>query len=88
MGIDSLLTRRSIRKYKDKPVPQDLVDMIIRAGTSAPSAGDEQPWHFIVMDDRNILMKITEFHPHAAMLKESPLAVLVCCDLKLEKHTG
>ncbi len=88
MGIDTLMTRRSIRKFKSTPVPPDLVEKIVRAGTSAPSAGNEQPWHFVVIDDRKALDAVTVFHPHAGMLKESPVALLLCCDLNLEKHKG
>lgn len=86
MSMDSLLTRRSIRKFKNIPVPPKMVHEILRAGTAAPSAGDEQPWHFIIIDDRKLLEAITQFHPHAAMLKESPMAILACADLNLEKH--
>jgi len=48
---------------------------------SAPSAGDEQPWHFIVIHDRNILGEIPKFHPYSSMLREAALAILVCVDL-------
>lgn len=88
MGMDTLLTRRSIRKFKSTPVSADMIDKIIRAGMSAPSAGNEQPWHFVILDDRKMLDEIMKFHPHAAMLKESTVALLVCCDMNQEKHKG
>jgi len=69
-------------------VPEELVDQLLRAGAAAPSAGNEQPWHFIVIDDRQTLDSIPEFHEHADMLREAPLALVVCGDERLEQHKG
>ena len=54
----------------------------------APSAGNEQPWHFVILTDRELLDKIPDFHPYAGMLAEAPVAVLVCGDPRQEKHPG
>ncbi|NCD26032.1 MAG: nitroreductase family protein, partial [Deltaproteobacteria bacterium] len=50
--LDAIHTRRSIRKYQDKSVPAEMIKTIIRAGMAAPSAGNQQPWHFVVITDR------------------------------------
>jgi nitroreductase len=55
---------------------------------SAPSAGNERPWHFIILTDRAILDAIPKFHPYSAMLKHAQSAILVCGDVTLEKHKG
>jgi nitroreductase len=55
---------------------------------AAPSAGNQQPWHFIVIEERSLLDEIPLFHPYSTMLKGAPLAVLVCGDLGMEKHKG
>ncbi len=55
---------------------------------AAPSAGNEQPWHFMVIDTRKILDEIMNVHPHASMLKDATVAILVCGDLSLERHKG
>jgi len=47
--FEVLHTRRSIRKYKNQDVPDDLVDKILAAAMMAPSAGNQQPWQFIVI---------------------------------------
>ena len=78
--MDAIFTRRSIRKYLPKPVSRDLIDNILKAGMSAPSAGDEQPWHFIIIDRRDLLEKISEMHHYAKMLKDAPAALLICAD--------
>lgn len=86
--MDAILSRRSIRKYTTKPVPDQLVKEVLEAAMSAPSAGNEQPWHFIVITDRQILDEIPKYHPYSHMVREAPVAILVCCDLQLDKHDG
>jgi len=80
-----LFRRRSIRKYKPTPIKNEDVDYILKTAMYAPSAHNEQPWHFIVIDDRTKLNKIADFHPYAKMLYEAPLCILVCADLTLQK---
>jgi len=86
--IEAILSRRSIRKYKKENVSEDIIKNLLKAAMSAPSAGNEQPWHFIIINDPNILCEIPTFHKHAEMLKETSLGILVCCDKNLEKHEG
>jgi len=87
-AIEAILSRRSIRKYIKKSISKELIKNLLEAAMSAPSAGNEQPWHFIVILDTQILSKIPTFHNHAEMLKEAALGILVCCDKNLEKHKG
>jgi len=86
--VDTIRNRRSIRKYTPQPVPQELVTRLLEAAMSAPSAGNEQPWEFIVITDREVLQAITTVHPCSQMLKEAPLAVVVCGNLEREKYPG
>jgi nitroreductase len=86
--MDAILGRRSIRKYSPQAVDQELIRELLTAAMSAPSAGNEQPWHFVVIKDKNLLNEIPKFHPHSSMLREAPLAILVCGDLTLEKYKG
>jgi nitroreductase len=86
--LELIHTRRSIRKYQDKPVEMEIIKEIIAAGKSAPSAGNQQPWHFVVITDRGLLTKVPDIHPHAQMAREAPAAILVCGDPSLEKHKG
>lgn len=83
--MDTIFNRRSIRKYLPKPVASSLIEDVLKAGMNAPSAGDEQPWHFIIIDKHDLLQKISEIHPYAKMLKDAPVAVLVCGDLSALK---
>jgi nitroreductase len=83
--MDAIFSKRIIRKYLPKPVTCDLIENILKAGMNAPSAGDEQPWHFVIIDKHYLLQKISEIHPYAKMLKDAPAAVLVCGDQNVLK---
>lgn len=82
-AMDALLSRRSIRRYQKEAVPEELIDELLNAAMSAPSARNEQPWHFVVIQDRKILDEIPRVQPYSDMLREAPLAIVVCADLRL-----
>jgi nitroreductase len=87
-AIEAILTRRSVRTYKNKKISDEIINELIEAGISAPSAGNQQPWHFIILDDHNIIDKIPDFHPHSSMLPRATLAIIVCGDLDIETNKG
>jgi nitroreductase len=86
--LDAIHTRRSIRKYVSQPVAEELVQKLLAAAMQAPSARNQQPWQFVVIDDRATLAQIPDIMPNAAMAAKAPLAILVCGDLGLEKSEG
>lgn len=87
-AIEAILTRRSIRRYTPQQVSEETVRQLLQAAMSAPSAGNQQPWQFVVITERRLLDEIPRFHPFAAMLKEASVAIMVCGDLRLEKNKG
>jgi nitroreductase len=87
-ALDAILSRRSIRRYTDKPVLPETVRTLLEAAMAAPSANNKQPWHFVVVTERFILDAIPKFHPYSRMLFEAPLAILVCGDTSIESHPG
>lgn len=86
--MDAIFRRRSIRKYTDEQVSEELLEKIIRAGMAAPSAGNEQPWHFVIINDEKILKEIPKFHPYSSMLPGAKVAIAVCADLNLQRYEG
>jgi nitroreductase len=84
--IDALLSRRSIRKYAPGEVDHNDLAQILRAGMAAPSAGNEQPWHFIVIRNRDTLRALSEAHPYAEMVATASLAILLCAEMEGVKH--
>lgn len=86
--MKEIFERRSIRKYTGKPVSNKNIEELLKAAMASPSAGNQQPWEFIVIKDKKILNEITKFHPYSQCLSEAPLAIAVCADLKKETNKG
>jgi nitroreductase len=85
-AIECIHTRRSIRKFENRPVADELVTEILRAAMAAPSAGNQQPWHFLVINDRALLDQAAQVHPNAGMAAEAPVAIVVCGDTTRERY--
>ena len=83
-AMEAILTRRSIRKYTKQPVPDEVVKELLEAAMYTPSAGNRQPWCFVVISDSKILNEIPRYHSYSQMLKEAPVAILVCYDSDLQ----
>jgi nitroreductase len=86
--IDAILKRRSIRKYTKENVSENQELSLLEAAMAAPSAGNERPWHFLVIRDRSSLDAIPTVLPYSMMVKGAPMAILVCSDPTLEKYPG
>jgi len=86
--MQTIYSRRSIRQFIDKPVEKEKLLKIIEAGMNAPSAVNQQPWQFIIIDDRNIINEVIDVHPHALPAQRAPASILVCGDLERERSKG
>lgn len=87
-AIKAILTRRSVRKFKSQPIPEDVMKDLLKAAMHAPTAGNQRPWHFMVVTNHDLIDQIPVIHPYAEMVRVAPAVVLVCGDLSLEKHVG
>ena len=74
--MNSLYHRTSIRKYQDRPVEREKIEAMLRAAMQAPSAGDQQPWEFYVVTDREKLDALSRVHQYAGMVKDAPAAIV------------
>jgi nitroreductase len=63
-----------------------MIKTLLEAAMHAPSAGNEQPWQFVVIDERSILDQIPRICSTAAMCRQAAAAILVCSDATLEKY--
>jgi len=75
--VDVILSRRSIRRYEKKKVRDEIVNMILEAGRQAPSAGNAQPWHFIILTDDEIKEKLSH-RRWSTFIKDSAFTVVGC----------
>jgi nitroreductase len=71
--------RKTIRKYQDKPVPQEIIDKIIEAGIWAPSAHNSQPWYFLIVSSRSLKEKLV------IILKRPPRHFLTSIKILISK---
>ncbi len=79
--LELLKTRRSTRKYKELPVDKTELDKILKAALLAPSGKNIKPFEFVVIEDKETLLKLeTCKHPGAVALKTAPLAIVVIGD--------
>ncbi len=79
-AIENILSRKSVRKYLQQPVEDEKVELLLKAGMAAPSGKDVRPWELVVVRGRAVLDSMAEGLPYAKMLKEAPMAIVVCGD--------
>jgi nitroreductase len=78
---DLLKSRRSIRKYLSTPVEPDKISQITNAALMSPASKRSNPWEFVVVQDKEMLQKLSECRPYESrFLKESPLGIVVLAD--------
>ena len=86
---DSILGRRSIRRYKDREVPLSLVGEIIELAKHAPSSGNLQNWRFVIVTDMKKREKLAEASLEQYWMVEAPIHIVVCNDYeKVKEHYG
>jgi nitroreductase len=83
--LDLLKNRRSIRKYKDKPVEKEKIEKCLEAARWAPSASNRQPWEFLVVKDEEKRKRLSEIHPYAKFVSQSPVVFIPLTDPKAHK---
>ena len=74
--LDTIFKRRSIRKYQEKPVEKEKLVLLLKAAMAAPTASNNQPWEFVVVDEEEIMQQFRsrmKYGPYNA-----PAAIVVC----------
>ncbi len=74
--MNNIFTRVSIRKYQDRPVEKEKTLAILRAAMQAPSAGNQQPWEFYVVTNKEKLKALSQVHRYAGATKDAPAAIV------------
>ena len=85
-ALDAIMTRRSVRRYTGESVTPEQVETLLRAAMAAPSAGNQQPWHFVVITDRQTLSMVGDTNPYAGMLADAAVGIVVCGDTASLRH--
>ena len=84
--LEAIHTRRSVRKYLDKPVEWDKIGTILDAGRMAPTAGNLQPYRFIVVNDPGKIKLIAEACSQQYWIEGAPVLILIVIWLKKVKE--
>lgn len=78
--LDTILGRRSIRRFADRPVEEEKLRLMLRCAMQAPSAKNEQPWEFLVVTDRTVLAQLAQTDPYSKAMQNAPVGVVLLCN--------
>ena len=81
--VDNIKNRVSVRKYANKDIPDELILELIDAARHAPSAGNHQPWEFIVIKDREMKRHIVEACYGQEWMLSAPVFIIACMNTRL-----
>ena len=74
--MKELFERVSVRRYEDRPVEPEKIEALLRAAMAAPSAGNQQPWEFYVIRDREVLERLAGVTPYSGCAGRAPAAIV------------
>jgi len=80
MVLNCIKERYSVRKFKDKPVEQEKLDVILEAARMAPSASNVQPWKFVVLRDDAKRAQLTEICKGQKFVSQAPVTIAICAN--------
>ena len=86
--LEAIMTRRSIRKFKSDPVKREDIMTILEAGRMAPSAGNLQPCHFVVVQDPAIKARLKEAALDQELIGSAPVIIAVCIEPERSSKYG
>lgn len=76
--MDSIFTRVSIRQFEDRKVEQEKIEMLLKAAFAAPTAGNQQPWEFYIVTNKDVLQSLSKSSPYASPAANAPAAFVIC----------
>ena len=83
---DAIRRRRSIRKFKPDPIPEEKINRLLESARLAPSGTNTQPWRFIVVKDDVTKTKLQKAAHNQRHVKRAPVIIVCCADLKVFKE--
>ena len=82
---EAIRMKRAVRKFRDEPLPEDVIHAILNAGRRSQSSKNTQPWQFIAIQDKDILKALSECGTWAGHLAGAALGVAILTPDPLEK---
>ena len=77
---DTIRTMLAVREYDGRPIPEEIVQRIVEAGRLTGSSMNGQPWHFVVVQDRDTLRRMGELEAHGPYIAQASLAIAIVLD--------
>ena len=87
-GMNSIFHRISVRKYQNRDVEQEKIELMLKAAMAAPSACNQQPWEFYVVKDKAVIGRLSEASPYAKCAKDAPVVFVPCFRSKEADELG
>jgi nitroreductase len=78
--FEAIRTVLAVRRFKDTPIPGSIVREIVEAGRLTASGGNRQPWHFIVVQNKETLLQLGQLAHTGPYIAQAPMAVVVATD--------
>ncbi len=79
-GKELLMKRRSIREFKDKEIPKDVLREVFELSRYAPTASNSQAYYFVIVTDKKTLEELANVRGGSAPIARAPMAVAICAD--------
>lgn len=79
--MKEIFNRRSIRKFESRPIEKEKIEKILRAGMQAPSAANQQPWEFIVVENKETLNKLSLMSPYSKLVEGSGVTFVLLANI-------
>jgi nitroreductase len=87
-AIHAIMTRRSTRQFTDEPVTAEQIEILMRAAMAAPSAGNQQPWRFVIARDAEMRGRLALATQYSSPVGRAPVGIVVLADTRENKHAG
>ncbi len=86
--MDIINNRRSIRRFLEKPVEDEKIERLLRAGMQAPSGKNEMPWEFIIVKDPETRLALSQMSEYAGMCRYAPVVIVTLANLEKLVDSG
>ena len=88
MILDLLKKRKSVRNFSDKKISKDIIGYILEAGRLSPSGGNEQPWKFGVITEKDLIEEISEIAYNQKWIKNAYMLIVLCTKIVDDQKGG
>lgn len=76
--MKAIFSRASVRNYHNKEVEKEKIELLLKAAMAAPSAANQQPWEFYVVQNKDLLKQLADCSPYAGCVSHAPAAIVNC----------